>query len=211
MHLEDEMNQTTLPMNPELYEAAPTYDTFVQSIRAHQQLVSELRNEAAISEQEAHAFADLVQRHGGTIHVSVLTEDRCSDSATNLPIVEAIVNSVPGMDMKVFHIKTYEDLNRAYNDQGLDHIPVLTFYDAKWKLIGHWVERPAAASEKLAVWKAAHADEIKTLEGSEDLQDKRKLRDLYRSVAGEMASWYRAGLWDETVSEIRRVIADGHL
>jgi len=201
----------SLPISETAYKSAAEYGEYAEKMRTHRELVSELRKEARVPEEEKLAFKALVQKHGGAIHVSVMTEERCADSATNLPIVEAIVKAVPGMDMKIFDMKKYEELNAAYNAQGIDHIPVLTFFDAHWNLIGHWVERPIAASKNLEAWKASHAQTIKALEASGSLEDKRKLRELYRGIADEMATWYRGGLWSETVREIRTVIADGHL
>jgi len=205
------MTTQSLPITATSYNSAADYGVYAEKMRTHKELVSELRTEARIDDEDQQAFKALVQKHGGTIHVSVMTEERCSDSATNLPIVEAIVKAVPGMDMKIFDMKQHEELNAAYNAQGIDHIPVLTFFDAHWNLIGHWVERPAAASKNLDAWKASHAETIKSLEASGTLEDKRKLRELYRGIADEMATWYRGGLWSETVREIRTVIADGHL
>ncbi len=95
----------------------------------------------------------------------------------------------------------YPGLNRAYNKAGIDHIPVLSFFDSDWNEVGRWVERPAAATQRIYEWKRTHPD-IQRLEASDLLEDKRRLREVYRGLTGEMARWYVDGLWQETIAEI---------
>ena len=52
-----------------------------------------------------------------------------------------------GWEVRIFRRDKYPDLIQPYRKDGLyQSIPVFAFYDAEFKELGHWIERPAEAT-----------------------------------------------------------------
>ncbi len=103
----------------------------------------------AVPADAVATFADLCRRAGGRISVVVVSEEWCPDCQDNLPVLAKLVDSVPGMALRVFGRDRHPDLAQAYTVDGKMRIPTAAFYDAGWREIGRWIERPAKATALL--------------------------------------------------------------
>lgn len=143
------------------------------------------------------------------VHALVMTEDWCGDSVMNLPILARIVQASSGMDLRIWMRAQSPQLNEYYEARGITHIPVLTLFDANWREIGTWVERPQPAHDRIREWMAAHP-EIGAIREAVDLTPEEKRARLRQATAGllaEMDGWYANGLQQATVDEIKTLLS----
>ena len=180
-------------------DGLPTAD-FIEGMNKHQLIMRERFRTVRLSEEERAWFAGLPQR----IYMAVITEDWCTDCLMNLPILAKIAQATPEMEMRVFIRSQRPDLRTYYTSNNIQSIPVATFLDHEFNLLGHWIERPQAAHLKLAEWKAAHP-EIEFLRRRADIdadEKKELLAQASASLIDEMCTWYNMGLQSETVREV---------
>ena len=140
--------------------------------------------------------------------VVVVTEDWCGDSATVLPYVATLFESI-GVPVRVLRRSKYPHLDVWYATRGGDHIPVVSLVyavDDRWREAFRWVERPAVAHERVAAWRADHPefDDLRARKDEDEVAHKGYFR-LYAALMRDMSRWYRGGLW----REIAREFAEG--
>lgn len=184
------------------YEAEP----FVNSLRNYRSLVRSLLAEADANDEHAAFLATLARRHAGPVRATVMSEDWCGDSALNMPILMSLFRKA-GVELRIFRGSEHENLKRFYEADGTDHIPVLSLWDANGMELGRWVEAPRAIEPRKDAWKAErpHFMELYARKAT-DKDAARRFAGLYREFLEEMATWYRAGLWDETTREIAELL-----
>ncbi len=204
------MATTTLPLSKGTYAAGLSWEAYLEAMKKHRELSAELYREAKITDSERRELSDFVKRRGGALSISVMTEDWCGDSANNLPIVKRLSEAADGVAFRVFFGSRNPELKAGYEAAGIDHIPVVSLFDADFREIGRWVERPKAAKVKVEGWEAAHP-ELSRLRASKDVADKEALRALYDGLVVEMSGWYRGGLWRETVRELLETLKEAPL
>jgi Thioredoxin len=114
------------------------------------------------------------------LNVLVITEDWCGDALVNFPVLAKMVEGAPNVEMRVFLRDRNPDLMDGYLNQGMFRsIPVFVFLDERMNELARFVERPSSVTEymerkqlelrramrdeKRVEWRAAAADEVKTL------------------------------------------------
>ena len=196
--------------------AAPDY---FSSLKYYRNMVESLYNEVAVDGGDARRVADAlaahpaVNGHTEAVRALVVTEDWCGDSATTLPYVARLCETI-GVPLRVFRQSEAPEPKKWYVDNGTEHIPVVSMLFAPGETdaadasipteLFRWVERPAAAHEKVSDWVAAHPEfpEIRSKKDSDEAASKEYFR-LYAKLLRDMAGWYRAGLWREIATEFR--------
>jgi hypothetical protein len=197
------MEQTypnTLAMNEERWRRGLTLDAFVDTLDALQADMRRRLREVRLQPGDSDFFALCTE----PVFVSVMTEAWCSDCLMNLPILMRIVEAAPGFDLRVFGRAQSPDLDAAYRRRGITTIPVFTFFDAEFREIGTWVERPRAAHDQLARWRAEHPayDVIRNAPDLALAQKQAQLGPLTAQLRREMERWYATSLQSATVAEI---------
>lgn len=82
------------------------------------------------------------------LHVVVLAADWCGDVVANLPVLARIAAQAPELDLRIFDRDGNNDLMVQYLNQGqFKSIPVVAFFDASWREVGVFIERPASVTE----------------------------------------------------------------
>lgn len=188
------------PLGSHNWEEGLTAADFIAGMTKHQPIMRERFQTVKLTEEERAWFADLPRR----IYMVVVTEDWCTDCLMNLPILAGIASACSKMEMRVFIRNQWPDLRTYYTSFNIHSIPVASFLDHEFNLLGHWIERPQSAHLKLAEWKEAHP-EIDTLRWRADIDadEKRELlAQASASLIDEMRAWYDAGLQSETVREV---------
>jgi hypothetical protein len=193
-------------MNEARFRNGFTWSEYVSQMKVNRERVTQLFDEVAITPEERQTFSEAVARHGGRLYVIALTEDWCGDATVNLPLVARLAEEIPGMELRLFRRSENPDLEQAYAADGITSIPVLSFFDAEWREVGRWVERPAAARQRIEAWWAARP-EAATLRHSDRPEDQKKRRAVLRQLLTEMMEWYRDGLWKATLDELLSLLA----
>lgn len=81
------------------------------------------------------------------VNVLVIAEPWSGDVLYNLPTLVRFAQAA-NWNVRVFPRDSYPDLILPYRKEGLYHsIPVFVFYDKDFNELGHWIERPAIATQ----------------------------------------------------------------
>lgn len=81
------------------------------------------------------------------LHVLAIGADWCPDVYGNLPVLARIAAEAPELDLRVFDRDQNPDLMDQYLNQGkFKSIPVFAFFDADWREVGVFFERPASVT-----------------------------------------------------------------
>ena len=82
------------------------------------------------------------------LNVLVLAEDGCGDVIANLPVLGRLAQESGKLNLRIFLRDQNLDLMDQYlNDGQHRSIPVFVLFDADFREIGHWIERPAKMTE----------------------------------------------------------------
>lgn len=199
------MATTTIPLTPERFESGLTWRSYLSEMKDHRETSSSLYENSRLSAENTERFSRFVERHGGRLSISAITEDWCGDSAVTLPIVARLAEAVPGVEFRVLVQNRYPEIRAAYREDGYESIPVLSLFDAEWTELGRWMERPKSANARVAAW-VAERPRIKELYGKEDHASKRELKEIFGGLVLEMAEWYPQGYWDDLLDELAAIL-----
>ncbi len=200
------MATTTLPLTKEIYETGDSWESYLEKMGDYREISRRLYDGATIPAELRSQFAELVQRHGGEISISAMTEEWCGDSAVTLPFVARLAEAVPGIALRILFGKNQPELKAAYEEDGFESIPMLSFFDAGWSEIGRWMERPKPANAKVEAW-VAERPRIGELYGKEDPESQSELKKIFAGLVSEMEGWYRDELWRDTLLEIQEALS----
>jgi len=190
-------------MNTEEFQQGYDIGTYVPNLRNYRSLVKQLMQTSQVKAGDTAALREAVDGFEQPVRATIMTEDWCGDSACNLPVLARLFEGA-GIEFRVFRGSEKEELKSMYENDGDDHIPVVSLWDGNGKELGRWIEAPQAVQEQKETWKAAHPEfeklYLKQKEG--DKEAAKEFGTLYRKFLEEMAVWYQDGLWNETVREI---------
>lgn len=199
--------QTSVTMSQELFDEGYTWSDYVAQMDTNRQRVEKLMEQTDVSDTHRCAFADAVEQHGGRLALTVLTEDWCGDAVVVLPGVAKLVQSVPGLEMRLFIRSERPDLTETYAEDDIQAIPVLSFFDGEWDEIGRWVQRPARAHDLRAEWFSEHYPNFEQIK---ETASRERVVAIFDELIEEMMDWYPDsgyGLWDDVLAELRDVVA----
>jgi hypothetical protein len=195
-----------LPITANSWFTGLTLDEYVAGMKMNQANMTRRLASVQLTPAEREAFA----RYDGLRHILVMTEDWCGDAVMNLPIVARMVEALPCADLRVFVRTAVPELNAYYADQGVAHIPVVSFLQEDFRELGAWVERPRTADARRTEWMAAHPDLVLSKPLAELAPEERQQRmRLLMELMAEMESWYDRGIQSDTVAEIRALLDRG--
>ena len=193
-------------MDQSKFETGYDVQTYIRTIRNYRSVVRQLFEEADASDEHAATLRSRASSHEQPVRATITTEDWCGDSALNLPILASLFEKA-GIELRVFRGSEATDLKERYENDGVDHIPVLSLWDGSGTELGRWIEAPAAIGPKKNEWKAARPTFMELYEKQKtDKEAAKEFASLYRAFMEEMATWYRDGLWLETTSEVANLL-----
>ena len=140
--------------------------------------------------------------------ILVMTEEWCSDCLMNLPVLARLAESTPAAEIRFFIRKDWPELRTYFNERNIYSLPTVQIMDDAFVPLGVWVERPQAAHQRLAQWKADHPEVERTRRRADLTSDQKRemLREASDQLLLEMESWYNQGLQSETVREVTEVL-----
>jgi hypothetical protein len=100
--------------------------------------------------------------------ILVITEDWCPDSVQFVPMVIALAQRIPTVEVRILRRSEHQDLADRYRrPDGSQAIPTFVVLDADLQELGYLIERPQRADEELREALATFAREHPELEGVE--------------------------------------------
>lgn len=183
-------------------------DEYLRNVRNYRSLMRTLA-EFAQPDPDHVARLRAAGANAGVERVSLMTEDWCGDSACNVPILARLFEQA-GLPFAIVRGSEMEKLKQRYEDDGDDHIPVVSLWRGDGTEVVRWVEAPEAVQKRKEEWKAAHPEFAtlyeRRMEG--DSAATKEFGRLYRRFLEEMADWYRNGLWSETTREVVEAVEE---
>jgi hypothetical protein len=150
-------------IDKEFFFQGETVDDFVASLGAVRDKFDQLYSESALAQDQQQTLADLENAQ----YVLVIAEPWSGDVLYNLPPLLRLAEAA-GWEVRVFRRDRYPDLITPYRKDGIYRsIPVFVFYDGDFQEIGHWIERPASATQTI---------------DDESLQLRRRLREEHKGA-----------------------------
>lgn len=136
-----------MSVTKERFAQGLTYAEYKAQMTRNQERL--LANEAAVTLEPS----DLAFFSGlpAPFHVLVLAEDWCGDVINNLPVLGRMAEASGKLDVRIFLRDQHLDIMDQYLKEGqYRSIPVFVVFDANFKELGHWIERPAIISKMQA-------------------------------------------------------------
>ena len=128
----------------ERFESGMTYDKWKAGMTRNRERFELLQGRVEIPPDDLAAF----RRLPSPLNVLVLAEDWCGDVINNLPVLGRLAAESGTLNLRVFPRDRHPDLMDQYLNQGrYKSIPVFAFFDAEFREIGRWIERPASVTE----------------------------------------------------------------
>lgn len=191
-----------IEMNENRFNTGIAPDAYAGELRNYRSLVRRLIDEAPTPPPLAAEFKAAVGRFEQPVRATIMTEDWCGDSACNFPLLWKLCDAA-GVPLRIFRGSEHPEFKEAYERDGDDHIPAVSFWDGSGSEIARWIEAPESIDEKKAAWKAErpHFMELYAKQ-REDKEAAKQFASLYRELLETMAGWYTDGAWSDTAREI---------
>jgi hypothetical protein len=125
------------------FRAAPTFEQYLDTARANQELWRGVHRLARVPE-------DLAARASAIIRVRnllVLSEDWCGDAVNLVPLIARTAEQSPSVDLRVLGRDANPDIMDAHLTNGSKSIPIAILYDAAFDEVGWWGPRPRKLQE----------------------------------------------------------------
>jgi Thioredoxin len=121
-----------------VWESALSYEAFIASCKAeHCGLWQGVYKLARVPEWARTAVPADAQRK-----LLVIAEDWCGDASNTVPVVAKLVDSVPGLELRVILRDANPEIMDRYLTNGSRSIPVVIALDEEFRELGHWGPRP---------------------------------------------------------------------
>jgi hypothetical protein len=122
----------------ERFEAAPTFEQYLESVERNRELWHGVYQRAA-APRELLAAARAIP---GRWRLLALSEDWCGDAVNTLPVVARLAE-MTGWDLRVLSRDANPDLMDAHLTNGRSRsIPIVIVYDEGFREVGWWGPRP---------------------------------------------------------------------
>jgi selT/selW/selH-like putative selenoprotein len=174
----------------------------------NQDRFDETERTVQLSAADVAFFKELAQ----PLNVLVLAEDWCGDVIANLPVLGRLAQESGKLNLRIFLRDQNLDIMEQYLNQGqFRSIPTFVLFDANFREIGHWIERPAKMTELVQEVRRKHFATDPELAGLSPTTPTGELPEEARLRLGQVLTAFRAehrAFSDsEVVRELREVIA----
>lgn len=192
-----------MAISKETYESGMTGQEFLDIVEANKEKFLENVEQATIPDDVKAFFSE------NPVSIAAIGEDWCTDVVHFMPVAIKLAQEVDGVDLRVFQ-RDKTDLIESYLNQGqYKSIPVFVFIDSDWNELGHFIERPAAATGKMAEESTRFQRENADLEGVTRSYD--NMPDETRQKVRANAARFRWDNFDEWngyfFDEVKEIVA----
>lgn len=138
-----------------LFEAGVSYEDFVARADQRKERWESNRLLAVVPPDLAARAAAVT----GSWKLLVVAEDWCSDSADTIPYLDALLDLVPGLEVRIVGSAAGGAVLEAFRTpDGRTGTPVFVLTDESFRFGGAFVERPAALQAWAVAVRAAHSE-----------------------------------------------------
>lgn len=168
------------------FAEAPTFEKYLETVDHNRDLWLNLYRRVRLLPAEVSAASELER----PVRLLALSEDWCGDTVNTLPVVAALAEASPMLELRVLRRDSNLDIMDAHLTNGKSRsIPVVIAYNADDRELGWWGPRP----QPLQTWIADHGLVIPPAE-------------RYR----EVRRWYASDRGRTTIRDILRLVgSDG--
>jgi hypothetical protein len=120
---------------------ATEYKKFLKSARENVEIMKARYKDLQITEQDLEYLRSLQN----DLRILVIGNDRCSDTAGNLPILSKMADISSKLQLRILDSDTYAKYHQQFKVNGKRKTPVVLFLSPEYDELCRWVERPNAA------------------------------------------------------------------
>lgn len=133
------------------FESGMTYDQYKSQMTRNRERLEQNERQLVLEPTDLETLKSLPK----PVNVLVLGEDWCGDVIANLPVLGRLAAASDGkLNVRIFLRDQNLDIMDQYLNQGkFRSIPVFVFFDEKMTELGHFIERPASVTARLAEWR----------------------------------------------------------
>lgn len=124
---------------------------------------------------------------GGEWKLLVISEDWCGDASNTVPVIAALAEAAPNLEIRIVKRDVNPELMDAYLTGTARSIPLAIVLDGDFRPVGRWGPRPAELQDFVLREKAAGT---------------RPAGEIYRDVR----AWYARDRGETTLREVLEVI-----
>lgn len=125
------------------YESAQTFAEFLAGVEQHEDFWQSMVRRARVPAE----YLDRVGKLPGRWHLLVLLEDWCGDAINTVPLVSALAEAAPNLELKVLGRDANPDLMDSHLTNGSRSIPVVMVLDEEYRELAWWGPRPRPLQE----------------------------------------------------------------
>ena len=178
------MQITSYELDAGRWYAAPTFEEWLPTAQKNSDLWQAVYRQHAVVPDQFVARAALL---GGPWRLLVMSEDWCGDAVNTVPVVQRLVERVPGLELRIVGRDANPDIMEAHLTGSSKSIPVVMMFGPDFRELGWWGPRPS----ELQAWVQGPGREL-----SPD--------DRYREIRRWYARNHGRTTLDEVVSMLER-------
>lgn len=125
------------------YEGAQSFPEFLEGVEKNRDFWHSMTRRARVPEE----YVERVRALPGRWHLLVLLEDWCGDAINTVPLIAALAEASPNLDLRVLGRDANPDLMDAHLSNGSRAIPVVMILDDGYREHGWWGSRPSELQE----------------------------------------------------------------
>ncbi len=125
------------------FEGAQTFADFLAGVQQHEDFWHSMTRRARVPAE----FLDRARALPGRWHLLVLLEDWCGDAINTVPLLSALAEASPNLELRVLGRDANPDLMDAHLSNGSRAIPVVMVLDQEYREVGWWGSRPRELQE----------------------------------------------------------------
>lgn len=195
-----------MAISRERFEQGMTIEQYQEQMKQNREQFAANLVAAAARPEDLAFFESLAE----PINALVITEDWCGDALANVPVLAKLAQQTGKLTVRLFLRDQNLDLADQYLKEGkYRSVPVFVFFDQQMREIGHFIERPAAATAEMqaatAELVAAHP-ELSDMGGSFDTMSDAS-KQLHMASIRQLRA-RRGAAWTEMlIDDIKRLLA----
>lgn len=122
------------------WKDAISYTDFLKKARENVELMKARFSDFILSEEDE----DMLRRIQNPINILVIGNDRCNDTAGNLPVLAKMESMSKNIKLRILDSDKYARFHEQFRVNGKRKTPVVLFLSSELNELCRWVERPNA-------------------------------------------------------------------
>ena len=151
-----------MSVSRERFEQGMTVEQYKAQMKQNRDTFEANETSATVRPEDVAFFNGLAQ----PVNALVITEDWCGDALANVPVLAKLAERTGKLNVRVFLRDQNLDLADQYLKEGkYRSVPVFVFFDQEMRELGHFIERPDAATAEM------QADSVRLAGAHPELSD----------------------------------------